>query len=231
MPKLEPEVACPENGIIPHVIGREKRHSVSKLSRVKTRHSSRLTKLNNNITANPDKDVYEFDDEDSKSDSLCLRRNRSKEPNGDIVIKPEIDNEEPREKSDDNQNNWIEVKNEPSYPPPETNPVEKTPEKCGRLKLTLRMKRSPVLDEVIESGNSLSEDSFEPEYEVLRVEGVEYTPYSHRKKRHKSKDRKRDRKLKQCEEVTHLPMKRLRLIFGNESHTIDIPSTSSNCHT
>ncbi|XP_022905768.1 histone-lysine N-methyltransferase Suv4-20 [Onthophagus taurus] len=109
--------------------------------------------------------------------------------------------------------------------------VEKTPEKCGRLKLTLRMKRSPVLDEVIESGNSLSEDSYEPEYEVLRVEGVETTThhsFSHRKKRHKSKDRKRDKIRKQELVVTNPPMKRLRLIFGNETHTIDIPSTSTD---
>ncbi|XP_063927521.1 histone-lysine N-methyltransferase Suv4-20-like, partial [Zophobas morio] len=212
MPKLEPQVECHFNGV----------EKAIKPGRIKTRHSSRLTKPAN-ITANSDKDVYEFDDEETKTDSLCLRRSK-KEANGD--------KEEPEpveEKPDDNQNEWT-VKMEPPYAP-EPGQGEKTPEKCGRLKLTLRMKRSPVLDEVIESGNSLSEDSFEPEYEVLRVEGVEYTPYSHRKKRHKSKDRRRERKLKQAEEVavtevTHLPLKRLRLIFGNESHTINIPSTS-----
>lgn len=157
------------------------------------------------------------------------------------AVKPTVDEhhqenldlieEEQREKPD-NGDKWNEIPTKPDCVHERKHQVEKTPEKRGgRLKLTLRMKRSPVLDEVIESGNSLSEDSFEPEYEVLRVEGVEglYTPYSHRKKRHKSKDRKRDKRMKQAE-VTYLPMKRLRLRFGNETHTIDIPSTSSNCH-
>ncbi|XP_053678582.1 uncharacterized protein LOC128728956 [Anopheles nili] len=56
-------------------------------------------------------------------------------------------------------------------------PLMRTPER--RLKLTLRMKRSPVIDEIIESGNSLSDadnggspSAFRREYEILRMEGI-----------------------------------------------------------
>lgn len=97
-----------------------------------------------------------------------------------------------------------------------------TPERTGRLKLTLRMKRSPVLDDIVESGTSgLSEDSYEPEYEVLRVEGLE-----RRKRRKKHKSRDRERRHKKSRELNldppPPPMKRLRLILGNETRTIDL---------
>lgn len=101
-----------------------------------------------------------------------------------------------------------------------------TPERTGgRLKLTLRMKRSPVLDDIAESGTSgLSEDSYEPEYEVLRVEGLE-----RRKRRKKHKSRDRERRHKKSRELNldpppppPPPMKRLRLILGNETRTIDL---------
>lgn len=98
-----------------------------------------------------------------------------------------------------------------------------TPEKPSRgLKLTLRMKRScPLLEDNVESGTSLSEDSYEPEYEVLRVEGLE-----RRKRRKKHKSRDRERRHKKSRELNldppPPPMKRLRLILGNETRTIDL---------
>lgn len=181
---------------------------------VATRSSSRL-KRTNNEQEGQERDVYEFEDEDSKVDALRLRKTKLYSEN---VIQSDL--------TDGISKNNEEVKSE-------TNTAVEFSPKSGRLKLTLRMKRSPVLDEVIESGNSLSEDSFEPEYEVLRVEGVE--SFSHRKRRHKSKDRKRERRLKHLMEESLVdepppppPTKRLKLIFGNESHTIDLPSTSSN---
>ncbi|ETN67513.1 hypothetical protein AND_000673 [Anopheles darlingi] len=60
--------------------------------------------------------------------------------------------------------------------PTVTDSVLSTPER--RVKLTLRMKRSPVIDEIIESGQSLGENngtnacSFPREYEILRTEGI-----------------------------------------------------------
>lgn len=205
------------------------------LSRRKTRNSTRSETPVQEIKCDKSSDVYEFNDDDI-TDTLVFRKSNTIE-NSDVkeISMSHVDTDIEREKSDTEtarEENWTAEQIQP--PPVYVPSVEKTPEKCGRLKLTLRMKRSPVLDEVIESGTNLSEDYFEPEYEVLRVEGVDstaYTPYSHRKKRHKSKDRKRDRRLKHVEELPHIPMKRLRLIFGNESHTIDIPSTSSNCKT
>lgn len=109
--------------------------------------------------------------------------------------------------------------------PPALRGAKPQPEKRG-LKLTLRMKRSPMLDEVIESGN-WSEDSFEPQYEVLRVEGVDID--IHRKKKHKTKDREHRKKRTKPDKyppLMHTPLKRLRLIVGNETRTIHFPVTA-----
>lgn len=151
------------------------------------------------------KDVYEFDelDEGAESEPVTLRRVAAAAATRPPSVTP------------------------PTPPPP--------------LKLTLRMKRSPVLDEVIESGISWSEDSYEPEYEVLRVEGVDgFQGHAKRKKKRKSRDReKRRHKTAAAAEysssssspspplIDRPPLKRVKLIFGDESRTIDIPSLTS----
>lgn len=98
-----------------------------------------------------------------------------------------------------------------------------TPEKTsGRLKLTLRVKRSPVVDDNMESGTSLSEDSYEPEYEVVELEGIENT---RRRKKHKTRNRERRHKRRGLDfnPPPPPPVKRLRLLLGNESiSTIDL---------
>ncbi|KAK9870323.1 hypothetical protein WA026_006409 [Henosepilachna vigintioctopunctata] len=183
-------------------------------------------------------DVYEFQDDDN-NDPVALRQRKCPETGGEVNAKSDVDysRETVTEQSCYDTAIIDKSSDEQAEAPQSVQEIptrDHTPDKCGSLKLTLRMKRSPVLDEVIESGNSLSEDTFEPEYEVLRVEGLDdnsYSPFSHRKKRHKSKDRRkgrdRDRK-KYLEDVPVVPMKRLKLIFGNESHTIDIPSNGAN---
>ncbi|KAK8740285.1 hypothetical protein OTU49_002821 [Cherax quadricarinatus] len=119
-----------------------------------------------------------------------------------------------------------------------------TPEKSGRcgVKLRLRMKRSPVLDEVIEVGSHLSDSgvTYEPEYEVLTVEGITNQDYQtdhhhhHHHRRHRKKHHRERRRSDSSEgestdgDSTASPrptMKRLRLILGNETHTITIPDT------
>lgn len=122
--------------------------------------------------------------------------------------------------------------------PPNDNPESRaypsTPERTGSLKLLLRVKRSPVLDDVIESGTNLSEDcKVETEYEVVPVESVtdgdnlETRP----RKKHKSRDRERRHKRRN-ESTQDIPsianIKRLKLIFGNESTSIDL---SANSHS
>ena len=96
-----------------------------------------------------------------------------------------------------------------------------TPERTsGRLKLTLRVKRSPVMEDMTESGTSFSEDSYEPEYEVVDLEGIED---GRRRKKHKTRDRERRRKKRELDfNPPPPPVKRLRLLLGNETHTIDL---------
>lgn len=229
------------------------------------------------------KDIYEFDDKEESDldEPRLLRRSRllgnSVNTSGTTIatVKPKLNGcwnlqqelphakvllhpiDIPVRSECANQENLL---SKPSIlSSQQTTPVKQS--EPGRVKLTLRMKRSPVLDEVIESGSNFSEIGFAPEYEVLRVEGVEnenvasdtHRTGSHRKKRHKSKDRERKhRKLKELmsrrtfediredcefkktfysssnlEPVICPPTKRLRLIFGNESRTIDIPSTAT----
>lgn len=133
---------------------------------------------------------------------------------------------------------------------------EKSGGRCG-VKLRLRMKRSPVLDEVIEVGSHLSDSgggggvTYEPEYEVLTVEGITNQDYeedrhhshSHHHRRHRKKHHREHRRRSDSSEsdstdgdgssaaaaaaasAPRPTMKRLRLILGNETHTITIPDT------
>ncbi|CAH0385402.1 unnamed protein product [Bemisia tabaci] len=125
----------------------------------------------------------------------------------------------------------------------------------GRLKLTLRMKRgrvSRVLDDVFESGSSwpTCEQSPEPEYEILRLEVDSDVKFdlTHKRKKHKRHNKKEEKEENDEEEEGESvdgtsstcgekvnensvpfqpPTKRVKLIFGNESTTIDLAPSSS----
>jgi len=191
------------------------------------------------------KDVYEFDDKEDceMEEPRLLRRSRigfSSATKTSLSGNWNAMENVPKNDAIESAESCGERERSLFFPSQTDTTPSKGNEGGGRLKLTLRMKRSPVLDEVIESGNSFSEDSFEPEYEVLRVEGVgneNHLENKHRKKRHKSKDREKRHRRRTLQEepgsfyssaVHPPPMKRLRLIFGNETHTIDIPSTATS---
>lgn len=127
----------------------------------------------------------------------------------------------------------------------------KTPER--RLKLTLRMKRSPMLDDLIESGTSLSDGSgssctylnthFEPEYEVFRVEGLADADdvedikrlQQKRKKRHKSKAKRRHRDKSQQPEARRSSTEQLYsdrppTDIDRKSSSDQISNQQTHCH-
>ena len=157
-------------------------------------------------------DVYEFNDSDSE-DSTRLSR---------TVTVPD----EEREK----------IKPIPSFEPPSRSVSQITipTSPSGRLKLTLRMKRSPVLDEVIESGNAMgiNQKDFQqrtmPVYEVFRAEGLEGD--SEEKACLRRTSRRRNSSTASVSPTSGMPTttKRLRLIFGNESRTIDLEAASTS---
>lgn len=175
------------------------------------------------IKMEPDTDVQDIEQNDGdslNSDSkVCINSDvyafRDKDDASGIAT---IENREHLTREDVNKNRSVDYQ-KPSMSGPSwvsQNSAEKssdcpcTPPRRG-LKLTLRVKRSPAAEEMV---------SEQPEYEVLRLEGVDPETARRLKKHRRSKERRRNHSP-----VRPLPpMKRLRLIFGNESRTIDLPA-------
>ncbi|KAL4703412.1 hypothetical protein ACJJTC_011201 [Scirpophaga incertulas] len=163
----------------------------------------------------------ESDNMCSKSESYDFRENiNPSEPKDSLTNK--LCKVEPNCNEDSSkQNSSKELESGPPWLADNSNKSSEcpcTPPRRG-LKLTLRVKRSPVVEEVMDCGAS----SEVPEYEVLRLEGVDPETVRRLKKRRRSKERHR----KHSPIRPLPPMKRLRLIFGNESRTIDLPAAIS----
>ncbi|XP_050691466.1 histone-lysine N-methyltransferase Suv4-20-like isoform X2 [Eriocheir sinensis] len=238
-----------DNSLMPH--SKKTRHSKCKQTALKDSLVVAAAECQSSPTSleatnlSPAKDVYEFEEEDDSASPGSLRVSK--------LAAGRWGRSAPQ----------CESPPHPlaGYTPSSPSTAMVTPEKSGRcgVKLRLRMKRSPVLDEVIEVGSHLSDSvggggmTYEPEYEVLTVEGITSQDYEdhhhqshhshnhhhrrHRKKHHREHRRRSDSSESESTDgdgssaaaaaaATPRPtMKRLRLILGNETHTITIPGT------
>lgn len=150
-------------------------------------------------------EIYDFRENVNPSESKDSKLNKN--PKIEVTNRPEES-----KKETDSGPPWLADNSNKSSECP------CTPPRRG-LKLTLRVKRSPVVEEVMDCGNTTEAT----EYEVLRLEGVDPETARRLKKRRRSKERHRKHSP-----IRPLPaMKRLRLIFGNESRTIDLPTAIS----
>lgn len=237
-----------DNSMMPH--SKKTRHSKCKQTALKDSVVVTAAECQSSPTSleasslSPAKDVYEFEEEDDSASPGSLRVSK--------LAAGRWGRSAPQ----------CESPPHPlaGYTPSSPSTAMVTPEKsvgrCG-VKLRLRMKRSPVLDEVIEVGSHLSDSvggggvTYEPEYEVLTVEGITSQDYeeehhnhnhhshNHHHRRHRKKHHREHRRRSDSSEsdstdgdgtsaaaATPRPtMKRLRLILGNETHTITIPDT------
>ena len=237
-----------DNSLMPH--SKKARHSKCKQTALKDNvvvaasvecQSSPTSLEATNLS--PTKDVYEFEEEDDSASPGSLRVSK--------LVAGRWGRSAPQCESPPHPLAGYT----PSSPSTAMVTPEKSSGRCG-VKLRLRMKRSPVLDEVIEVGSHLSDSgggggmTYEPEYEVLTVEGITNQDYEdhhhnhhHHHRRHRKKHHREHRRRSDSSESdstdgdgssaaaaaaasTPRPtMKRLRLILGNETHTITIPGT------
>ncbi|EEB18153.1 conserved hypothetical protein [Pediculus humanus corporis] len=128
----------------------------------------------------------------------------------------------------------------------ESNASETTPTKNGHIKLFFKIKRSPILDDILESGSNILRNPFEREYEVLRIDSrdsfdldesgdAKESDASNSSSSNLGLDNDGDSGFSSSRDghgklpvdiVSRPPMKRLRLILGSETRTIEIPTVS-----
>lgn len=125
----------------------------------------------------------------------------------------------------------------------ETPSEPSTPEKTNRIKIFLRVKKSPAVGDSSESGASLPETTeYEVAYSTVTLSEEMMDEDLYHKKKHKKRRRKlRERLFEEAEQVKisepehhecdrrdlqvqhHTCVKKLKLVFGGESQTINVP--------